>query len=102
MDLLTHRHSLTPPSNYRHNYQTFTMATKATKRLPTSKGGLGRSDSTISGYNTATEYLNSFLTQENKYPPLALLREEHVKGNHLSSLIEDLARWFAATRFWTK
>ena len=70
--------------------------------LPTSNGIDCGADNMLQGYSAADQYLNDFLTEDGKYPPLSLLTEEHIEGNHLASIVEDSGRWFTMTWFKTK
>ena len=55
---------------------------------------------TLEGHATATNYINQFL-QENNFPDLDQLTEEHMKGVNLSNLFENIGIWFSSSCFRT-
>ena len=52
---------------------------------------LGRSDSQKHAYVTALGYLNQFLVSGGKFPRFRDLTNDHVEGDNLLDLLEDLA-----------
>ena len=57
---------------------------------------LGLACKTLEGHAAATNYINQFL-QENNFPELDQLTEEHVEGVNFSNLFENTGIWFSST-----
>lgn len=62
---------------------------------------LGRADKTISGYDAAIGHMNKYLN-ELGFPEFKELKPQHVEGDNLQNILENIGVLFAAERIRTK